>query len=212
MWLAQRIRANARYKRSMGGAPWLWVPSLTLLAVSAGAQTQLIAIRVVQGDNAINSIRMHRGHDPMVQVLNNSGEPVPHATVSFILPATGASARFGDQGLSLTVDTDEHGIAAGRGLEPNNVEGQFRIRVTASWRGDAVNATIQQTNAEPAVKTGHTKWVVIAAVVAGGAAAGGLAALHGGKGSTQAATISNGPSGPTGATISAGTPSFGPPH
>jgi hypothetical protein len=153
---------------------------------------------------------MHRGHDPTVQVLNDSGEPVSHATVSFILPATGASARFGDRGLSVTVDTDEHGMAVGRGLEPNNVEGQFRIRVTASWHGDAANSAIQQTNAEPAVKSGHTKWIVIAAVVAGGAAAGGLAAMHGGKGST--ATVSPGPTTPAGATISAGTPSFGPPH
>jgi hypothetical protein len=194
----------------MGRAQALWAPFLTLLTVNAWAQVQPIAIRVVQGDNAINSIRMHRGHDPTVQVLNDSGEPLPHATVSFILPATGASGRFGDRGLSVTVDTDEHGMAVGRGLEPNNVEGQFRIRVTASWRGDAANATIQQTNAEPAAKSGHTKWIVIAAVVAGGAAVGGLAAMHGGKDS--AATASPSPTTPAGATISAGTPSFGPPH
>jgi hypothetical protein len=191
----------------MGHAAAYWVPFLTLLAVHAGAQSQpKIAIRVVQGDNAINSIRMHRGHDPVVQVLNDSGEALPHATVSFLLPATGASGRFGDRGLSVTVETDERGMAAGRGLEPNAAEGQFSIRVTASWRGEAANASIQQTNAEPAVQSGRTKWIVLAAVVAGGAA-GGLAALHGGKKSDTATTA-----GPTGATIVAGTPSFGPPH
>jgi hypothetical protein len=182
---------------------------LGLCAAAAGAQTQTnIAIRVLEGDNAINSIRYHRGHDPAVQVLNDSGEPLPHATVSFLLPATGASARFGNAGLSVTVETDEHGMAVGRGLVPNTVEGPFRIRVTASWRGEAANAGIAQTNAEPAVKSSHGKWIVIAAIAAGGAAAGGIAALHGGKASETAATGSTTP----GATISPGTPSFGPPH
>jgi hypothetical protein len=198
----------ARYKPSMDRAPVFRVALLTLFTAVAGAQSQPIAIRVVQGDNAINSIRMHRGHDLVVQVLNDAGEPVPHATVSFILPATGASARFGDRGLSVTVEADERGMAAGRGLEPNNAEGQFRIRVTASWRGDAANATIQQTNAEPAGKGGRTKWIVIAAVVAGGAA-GGLAAAHGGK--SQEAAVNTGSSTAV-ATITPGTPAFGPPH
>jgi len=196
----------------MGHAPGFWVPFLTFLAVGAGAQTQPnIAIRVVQGDNAINSIRMHRGHDPAVQVLSEAGEPLPNATVSFLLPATGASGHFGESGLSVTVETDEHGMAVGRGLVPNAVEGQFRIRVTASWRGEAANAAIQQTNAEPVAKSARSKWIIIAAVVAGGAAAGGLAAMHGGKSSDTAAGASTGSTSP-GATITPGTPSFGPPH
>jgi hypothetical protein len=188
------------------------VPFVTLLISSAAAQSPIITIRVVQGDNAINSIRMHRGHDPVVQVLNDSGEPLSNATVSFLLPATGASATFGDRGLSETVETDSHGMALGRGLVPNRVEGQFHIRVTASWRGEAANATIQQTNAEPAVKSARSKWI-IAAVVAGGAAGGAIAAMSGGKSSSAAAT-----GGTTGATttpnvsITPGTPSFGPPH
>jgi hypothetical protein len=194
----------------MGHAPGSWVTFLTLLAVVAGAQTRpKIAIRVVEGDNAINSIRMHRGHDPAVQVLSGSGEPLAHATVSFLLPATGASARFGDSGLSVTMETDERGMAAGVGLTPNTVEGQFLIRVTAAWRGEAANASIQQTNAEPAVKSGRTKWIVIAALAAGGVA-GGLAAMHGGKSSEPAASNSSTQS--VGATISPGTPSLGPPH
>jgi hypothetical protein len=194
----------------MSHAPPFSVLLLTLFPLAAGAQTPPhIAIRVIQGDNAINSIRMRRGHDPTVQVLGEAGEPVPHATVSFILPATGASGRFGDRGLSITVETDERGMAVGRGLEPNNVEGQYRIRVTASWHGEAANADIQQTNAEPAVKSGRTKWIVIAAAAAGGAAAAGLAATHG-KGSESAAASAG--SAAAGATISPGTPSFGPPH
>jgi hypothetical protein len=196
----------------MGRAQGVCVPFLTLLAMSAAAQPQpAIAIRVVQGDNAINSIRMRRGHDPVVQVLSESGEPLPHATVSFLLPATGASGTFGDRGLSTTVETDSHGMAVGRGLVPNRVEGQFHIRVTASWQAGAASASILQTNAEPAEKSSRSKWI-IAAVVAGGAAVGTIAALSGGKSSGTPA--SGGTTGGTaaGVTITPGSPSLGPPR
>ena len=87
--------------------PGFWVPILTTLAIAVSAEAQTsISIRAVQGDNAINSIRMRRGHDPVVQVLDASGEPLARATVSFLLPASGAGATFGDSGLSLTVQTD----------------------------------------------------------------------------------------------------------
>lgn len=193
----------------MGRAPRFWVSFLTFATVGAAAQAQpSISIRVVQGDNAINSIRMHRGHDPVVQVLSDSGEPLSNATVSFLLPASGASGTFGDSGLSLTVQTDSHGMATGRGLVPNTVEGQFHIRVTASWRGEAANTVITQTNAEPAVKSSRSKWIILA-VIAGGAAAGGIAAMHGGKSSSDSGTT--GSTAP-GVTIVPGNPSFGPPH
>jgi hypothetical protein len=158
----------------------------------------------VEGDGAINSIQLHRAHDPVVRVLGPGGEPLPGATVTFLLPATGASGTFIDSGLSLTVQTDNQGRAVGRGLRPNGVEGRFQIRVTASWRNSGAAAIIAQTNAGAATKSGHTKWIVIAGVVAGVAAAGGVAATHGGHSTTAAAV----PSG----SISAGDPSVGPPH
>jgi len=187
---------------------------LTFCAVTAPAQTPnqtSLVIRVTEGENAINSIRMHRGHDPVVQVLDQSGEPLAGASVTFLLPASGASATFGDAGLSLTVQTDARGIATGRGLVPNRVEGQFRIRVTASRHGEAGSATITQTNAEPAVKSARSKWIAIAAVVGGAAVGGAVIAAHGGSGTTNAAA--GGTTGSSGASaIVPGTPSFGPPR
>jgi hypothetical protein len=195
----------------MGRFMGLCVPLLTFL-LHAGAQSPVIGIRVVEGDNAINSIKMHRGHDPVVQVLSDSGEPVGNATVSFLLPATGASATFGDRGLSTTVETDARGMAPGRGLVPNRVAGQFHIRVTASWRGAAANASIQQTNAEPSEKSSsHAKWI-IAGVVAAGAAGGAIAALSGGKGSANSPGASTGAAPPPSVVITPGSPAFGPPH
>jgi hypothetical protein len=182
---------------------------LFFFVVTATAQTaEKITVRIVQGDNAINSIRMHRGHDPEVQVLSESGEPVRQAAVSFLLPATGASGRFANEELSVTTMTDEKGIAAGRGMVPNRVEGQFRIRVTASWRGSNAIASIAQTNAEPPLKSTRSKWLILV-LLAGGAAGGAAAALHGGKSSTP----SSASAATTGAvSIVPGTPSLGPPH
>src|SRR4051812_26332272 len=86
-----------------------------LLVVAMGrAQTPGLAIRIVEGDRAINSIKLRRGHDPVVQVVDARGEPVTGAAVTFLLPASGPSATFADGGLSLTVQTDRRGTAAAR--------------------------------------------------------------------------------------------------
>lgn len=173
------------------------------------AQTPSVTIRVVEGAGAINSIKLRRGHDPVVQVVDASGEPVAGAAVTFLLPASGPSATFGDNSLSLTAQTDRRGMAAARGLRPNRVEGQFRIRVTTSWNGQSVSATLTQTNAEPVGKSSNSKWIVIAVVVGGAAAGGAVAAMHGGSSSNSPAGGGATASGPS--TIVAGTPTFGPP-
>jgi len=182
-----------------------------LLAIASAHAQGGITIKVLQGDGAINSIRMRRGHDPVVQVFDPSGEPLRNATVSFLLPATGPSGSFGDSGLSLTVQTDDHGMATGRGLVPNRIEGPFKIRVTASAHGDSATATIGQTNAEAAVKTARSKWIVIAAVVGGAAVGGAVLAAKGGKSDTTAGGTTGSVSSGAG-TIIPGAPTFGPPR
>jgi hypothetical protein len=190
-----------------------WVCFLTFLTVAAIGRTQAsgVAIRVLEGDRAINSIKLRRGHDPVVQVADATGEPVAGASVTFLLPASGPSATFTDGGLSVTVQTDRRGMAAARGLKPNRLEGQFRIRATTSWRGDAASATIVQTNAEPFAKSSNSKWVVIAVVIGGAAAGGVVAATHGSKSAAVAPPVAS--TGSTGSsTIVPGAPSFGPPR
>jgi hypothetical protein len=188
-----------------------WVTFLTILPLSVHGQTSPpVSIHVVEGASAINSIKLRRGHDPVVQVVNGSGEPIAGATVTFLLPASGASGTFADNSLSVTVQTDSRGMAAGRGLKPNKLAGQFRIRVTTSWRGEAATASLMQTNAEPEVKSNNSKWVVIAVVVGGAAAGGALAATRGGGSTASPSTPV--PTTPSASTIVAGTPSFGPPR
>jgi hypothetical protein len=168
-----------------------------------------VNIGVVEGDSAINSIRLRRAHEPVVRVVTSGGEPLSGVTVTFLLPATGPSGSFLDGGLSLTTQTDSQGRAVGRGLRPNSIAGQFRIRVTALWHGSQAAATLVQTNAEPAVKSGHSKTIVIVAIIAGAVAGGAAVAARGGKSSpADSATAATAPAG----SISPGAPSFGPPH
>src|SRR5579863_10261538 len=121
----QQSSCCLRYKANhMRGAPTLCLFLFLSCASMAqqsipGAPQSGPAIQIVEGDGAINSIRLHRGHDPSVRVVSPAGEPIPGATVTFVLPATGPSASFGISGLSTSTVTDEHGVATGRGLHPN---------------------------------------------------------------------------------------------
>jgi hypothetical protein len=177
-------------------------------APQSSPQTATINVAAVEGDGAINSIRLRRAHEPIVRVIDSGGEPLSDATVTFLLPATGPSGSFLDGGLSFTTQTDNQGRASGRGLRPNSIAGRFSIRVTAMWRGSVGATTLVQTNAEPVIKSGHSKTIAIIAVIAG-AAAGGVALAARGKSSAAAATPP--PTIPAGS-ISAGTPTLGPPH
>lgn len=191
-------------------AVWAFV----CLPMFAAAQSPApLSVRVLEGDGAINSIRLHRAHDPVVQVLDGTGAPVAGATVTFLLPASGPSGTFQTSGLSLTIETGADGRAAARGLRPNQLAGQYRIRVTASWHGQAASGALTQTNAEPVAKSKSTKTIVILALIGAAAAGGAAAAAHGGGAANPAAiSAANTGGASTGAVIVAGTPGFGPPH
>jgi len=193
-------------KCSNTGVRFYTFVTLTLLV---NAQSPSVSIRVLEGAGALNSIKLHRGFDPVVQVVSGSGEPIGGATVTFLLPASGPSATFGDNSLSQTVQTDARGMATAHGLKPNRLEGQFRIRVTTSWRGESAATTLVQTNAEPPGKSSSSKWAVIALIVGGAAAGGVVAATHGGNSPATTPTPPV-PAAPA-SSIVPGAPSFGPP-
>ena len=208
----------SRHARAIFAASiFSWVAAAQQPAPPQAPLQSSISLRVVEGDGAINSIKLHHAHEPVVQVLDATGAPVTGATVTFLLPASGPSGTFSGSGLSLTMQTGPDGRATGRGLKPNLLPGQYRVRVTASWRGQAASATLTQTNAEPVAKSKSSKTIVILAIVGAAAAGGAAAALHGGGSSNSTATIGSGASGATGgssagAVITPGTPGFGPPH
>jgi hypothetical protein len=189
----------------------LFVPLITTAQPPGGPAPAGLSIRIVEGDAAINSIRLHRAHDPVVQVLDRTGAPVAGATVTFLLPASGPGGTFQNSGLSMTIETGPDGRAAGRGLRPNQLPGQYRIRVTASWQGQAASASLTQTNAEPVAKSKSSKTIVILALIGAAAAGGAAAAAHGGGSSSPTPAGTSGGSS-TGAVIVPGAPAFGPPH
>jgi hypothetical protein len=183
-----------------------------ILASPAGAQNAGIKIVVQEGQGAINNIPQRRAKEPVVQVQHEDGEPVVGATVTFLLPDTGPGGTFADGARMLNIQTDEKGLATGRGLKPNGTAGRFLIRVSASYHGQTASTTIAQINAIPAGATttgGNGKKFLIIALIAG-AAAGGLAAALGGKGSSSPSSspVTN----PTGTVLVPGSPSIQPPH
>jgi len=180
-----------------------------LLAPSAEVQGPPIQIVIQEGQGAINNIQQHRAKEPVVQVTDENGAPIQQASVTFQLPETGPGGFFTDDNKMLTVQTDEKGLAVGRGLRPNQAEGSFEIHVTASFRGATASAVISEINAEPAPGGGAGKKFLIIALI-GGAAAGGLAAAMGKKSSNggSVGTIST----PPATVLVPGTPSVQPPH
>src|SRR5437868_168394 len=94
-----------------------------------------LRVVVIEGDGAINNIRLQRAKEPVVRVETESGNPIAGAVVHFSAPTQGPGAVFGDSGPTQTVVTDGDGRATGRGLRPNRTAGQFEIRVTASFVG-----------------------------------------------------------------------------
>ena len=182
----------------------------------AGAQETPVAklnFVIVEGEGAINNIRLRTARAPIIQVEDENHRPVAGAAVVFSLPQQGASGAFSNGSRTLTVMTDDKGQAVGRGLRPNNLPGRVEIRVTASKGGQSISATIVQTNAALGVASAgvaagiSVKWLAIIGGIAGAAAAGGVIAAtrNGGAGP---AGLAQGP--PT--SVSAGAGTIGPPR
>jgi hypothetical protein len=176
---------------------WLAV----LLAATLARAATIPRIEVLEGDGAINNIRLHHAREPVVRVVDQSGHPLPNVAVTFVLPEEGPGATFADGDNSLTVMTDQSGQAVGRGLRPNSSAGQFQIRVSTSFQGVVATANLTQTNAEPAHAGKSSKTILIVGLI-GGAAAGAAVALAKGKSSSSS---------PSSTVITPGSPVFGHP-
>ena len=164
-----------------------------------------INIVIVEGEGAINNVRQRVAREPIVQVEDENRKPIAGAAVTFLLPNQGAGATFADGARSLTITTDSNGQAVARGLRPNNVNGQYEIRVNASHQGRTANTTIKQTNAIAAAAAAggiSAKLIAILAIAGGAVAAGAVIATRDGS--------SNGT--PSRTSIAPGTPSIGGPQ
>jgi hypothetical protein len=153
--------------------------SVALIAQSsiptATAQTTAgIKIVIVQGEGAVNNVRQRVAREPIVEVQDENNRPVVGALVLFTLPERGASGVFADGSHTMSVITDTQGRAIGTGLKPNNVGGNFQIRVDATYQNQTASASISQSNAGGGggmSGTGIAALVGIAAAAAAGAIA-----------------------------------------
>jgi len=167
-----------------------------------------IDIIVVEGEGATVATHQHPSPDPAVRVEDEDHRPVPNVAVVFTLPVSGASGEFLNGSKTLTVLTDQSGVATARGVRANGVPGKLPIYVTAAYRGVRARALINLTvEAPPGVKpdlktaksNGKWKWILLGVAAAGGIGAG--AYLYANR-SSSASPIS----------ISAGSVVFGNPR
>jgi len=125
-----------------------------------------------------------------VEVTDETGRPVAGAAVSFHLPEEGPGGTFGSGLRTDVAMTDSSGRVSLRGLQVNRVAGRFSIRIVASKEQARAGVISAQYIAEAksgvaSARSGRAKWVLVAALVGGGAAAGVLSV-----GRTAAATPS----------------------
>jgi hypothetical protein len=157
----------------------------TPLAAQDSPAAGKLNIVIVEGEGAINNVRQRVAREPIVQVEDENRRPVAGAAVTFLLPNQGAGASFANGSQSLTITTDAQGRAVARGLRPNNVNGEYQIRVNAVSEGRTATTTISQTNAITAAAAAggiSAKVLAIIAIAGGAAAAGTVAATRGGNG------------------------------
>ena len=189
-----------RYKKPMTARVLvgLFVINLTL-----AAQEDPLHVVVLEGEGAINSVRSPRAKEPIIRVEDSKNRGIAGAVVTFLLPADGAGAIFGNGGSSLTLTTDDRGEAVARGLHANRNPGTFQIRVNASQGGRTAAAAITQTNVDPGSR--NSRKIALLAIVGGAVAGGAALAFRGGK------TKSGAPV-PSGTVVVPGTPGIGGPQ
>src|SRR4029453_8001149 len=106
-----------------------------------------LKIVILDGEGAVNSIKLGTAREPIVQVQDENDRPVAGAMVVFTLPDRGASGIFADGTKSLIVHTDTKGQAVARGLKPNQTPGKLKIRVEFSYQGATTSSAVTQSNA-----------------------------------------------------------------
>lgn len=173
---------------------------LILLLVATAITPQLSAqdqppaklnIEIIEGEDAVNNIRLRTAREPIVQVTDENHKPVAGAVVIFSTPENGAGGAFAGGAKSLTVTTDAQGRAAAQGFQPNTTRGKYQIRVHASFGALVADRIIRQANVGGGLSTAAKIWIGVA-VAAGAAAGGAIAATRGGGSGSQPTVISPG--------------------
>ncbi len=178
------------------------------LSCAATAQVAILQIRVIEGEGAVHAPGSRSTRPLTVEVTDETGKPVEGAAISFHLPEEGSGGVFANGMRTEVAVTDSHGHASVHGLQLNRAPGPFQIRIVASKEQARAGMVSFQYIAEPGSGAGpgghpakagrshgYTKWVVLAVLAGGGAAAGMLAT--GKSGGTPAPAAPAAPPAPT---------------
>lgn len=161
-----------------GHRRWTW--ALALLPALTAAQSAGLEIRVPAGEGAVQPAGARVRAPWTVQVVDETGRPVPDATVTFRLPAEGATGTF-PNGLQTEVTrTGPDGRATVREVRWNRNPGPVRVRVIAVKNGERAGAVFEQelvtgpapsASGIPLVRS-RSRWWKIGAAAAGAVATG----------------------------------------
>ena len=169
-----------------------------------------LKITILEGDNAIVNVRQRVSREAIVQVEDENHKPVAGALVTFLSPDNGASAVFANGEKSITLTSDNNGRVNLRNVKPNQVAGQFQIRIVASSNGLRGSAVLTRTNMLPvaAATAGGISAKLLTFLLVGAAAGvvGGVVAANNGGSSPST------PSPTVPVTVTPGTPTVGPPR
>jgi hypothetical protein len=180
------------------------------LAVPSNAAV-IVQLKVVEGDGTVYRTGARASRGLTVLVSDETGKPVEHAAVSFRLPEEGPGGVFGSGLRTEVVNTGPDGRATVWGMQWNKTAGPVEIRITAikdqaragiistQYLSDALAPKAGGEGTFSAPHKGHAKWILVAAAIGGGAAAGFTLARSKG-------TAAGGASGPVGVMI--GNPSI----
>jgi len=161
----------------------------------------ILQLKVLDGDGATYRTGTRAARGLTVLVTDETGKPVPNTAVSFQMPQAGPSGVFNSGLRTEVVTTGPDGHATVWGMQWNKTPGPVEIRITAAK--DQARAGIVSTlnlsdvlapkaggeGVFSAPHKGRGKWFLIAAVVAGGAAAGlALGRSKSSTGTTAAST------------------------
>lgn len=186
----------------------VWAAWLVAAALARGQappppgypELAILHLKVIEGEGAVH-VAGSRSSTPLtVQVTDEVGRPVEGATVSFRLPVSGPGGVFASGLPTEVLITGPDGRAAVAGIRWSPEPGPVRIRITAV-RGQARAGIVSEQflveaaalakpapeTRRPAVSKGQGRWLTVA-IVAAGAAAGGLVLGLSGKTQTQAAS------------------------
>jgi hypothetical protein len=137
-----------------------------------------LKIVTLEGEGAKNVIKTRYAVQPVVEVRDENDKPVSGAEVVFQLPAAGPGGVFNGWMRTQTLRTDAEGKAGTNGFTPNDDEGRFNIKVTATSNGKTGSTIIAQSNTRTGGQSssGASKWWKVLAIAGGAAAAGGIVA------------------------------------